>query len=450
MTTLSAAATDLLSRWHPEGLARLSGTGSERQVAVRGPHGAGSGVVAEELGTVPGFEHSEAAADVVICVVDAAAPITDTELDEVKALASRGQSLVVAVNKIDVHPDWTESLSATAALVGPIDASIPVLGVSALLAQLSRQTGCADAHSGFAGLRAEVERAKPLAGDRALAVVVAEAVGRLENEIEHLNAAESALRAQRIDLLGQRDGGRATALAAAKAKMQLARVGLLHDVTDAVRGASQRLRARIERAGVKDLRSSEGLGQQTAVELIDEVSRRSHERLSVLGAADLELDGVRMPEPPQRRSRTAEDSLMVVLGASAGFGIGRLAVAPLSLVPAADIATMPAALGLGGAVAWWFVRMRSLGADRAHVRTWANDALASMKSQIEQIVHARLVESETALASDAMASSMRNAVAIDQELARIESEIRRQAPETAARRARLATDLAGLRSLGLG
>ena len=100
-------------------------------------------------------------------------------------------------------------------------------------------------------------------------------------------------------------------------------------------------------------------------------------------------------------------------GRRRAFGIGRLAVAPLSLVPAADIATMPAALGLGGAVAWWFVRMRSLGADRAHVRSWANDALASMKSQIEQIVHARLVESETALASDAMASSMRNAVAID-------------------------------------
>ena len=159
MTSLSRSATELLVALASGGSRPALRDGSKRRVAVRGPQGAGIGVLTDELGAVPGMEHSEAAADVVVWVVDAAAPITGAELDEVQALANGGQSLVVAVNKIDVHPGWPDSLSATAALVEPIDASIPVVGVSALLAQLSRQTGTTVLQQ--SGFRASWPRSRP-------------------------------------------------------------------------------------------------------------------------------------------------------------------------------------------------------------------------------------------------------------------------------------------------
>lgn len=446
---MTVELSDLLARWHPQGLARLAGAGTQRLVTVRGPAGAGASVLGAELNEVDGIDCTEAAADVVVCVVDAAAPITDDELADLDHLAAGGQVIVVAVNKIDVHAEWKSSLAATAARVARIDPRIPVVGVSALLAQLARQT-TTDLPSGLPGVVKEIATAASLAGDRVLPVVVAEAIANVEREIGRTQEAESGLRARRIDLVGQRDGGRAAVLAAAKARIALARVGLLHDVNDAIRGAGQRLRHQIDQASAKELRDGEQLASECAAELLAEVHRRAHERLAPFGARDLDLSTVRMPEPPHGRNRNAEDGLMVVLGASAGFGIGRLAVAPLSLVPAADIASMPVALGLGGAVAWWFVRMRSLGADRVHVRAWANDAMASMKSQLEQIVHARLVELETTLASEAMASSTRQAVAVDQELTQIEAELRRQLPLLSERRSQLTKDLAALRQAGSG
>jgi hypothetical protein len=446
---MTVELSDLLARWHPQGLARLAGAGTQRLVTVRGPAGAGASVLSAELDEADGIDCTEAAADVVVCVVDAAAPITDDELADLKALAAGGQSIVVAVNKIDVHPEWKASLAATAARVARIDPQLPVVGVSALLAQLARRTQ-SDLPSGLGHVVTEISTTASLAGDRVLPVVVAEAIANVERELGRAQETESVLRARRIDLAGQRDGGRAATLAAAKAKIQLTRVGLLHDVNDAIRAAGQRLRRRIDRASAAELRAGGQLASECAAELLVEVHRRAHDRLAPFGARDLDLSSVRMPEPPHSRSRGAEDGLMVVLGASAGFGIGRLAVAPLSLVPAADIASMPVALGLGGAVAWWFVRMRSLGADRVHVRAWASDALASMKSQLEQIVHARLVELETTLAGEAMASSTRQAVAVDQELALVEAELRRQLPLLSERRSQLTRDLEALRRAGSG
>lgn len=63
----------------------------------------------------------------------------------------------------------------------------------------------------------------------------------------------------------------------------------------------------------------------------------------------------RVGPDPEPRCRGVEDHLMIALGASAGFGLGRLLVIPLSWWAAAEYAIVPVGLvlgrrrGLGGA-----------------------------------------------------------------------------------------------------
>jgi hypothetical protein len=175
---------------------------------------------------------------------------------------------------------------------------------------------------------------------------------------------------------------------------------------------------------------------------------------------DAGVDGLRGPggdpphvgPPPPRGRHTVENRLTVALGASAGVGLGRLAVSPLAMIPALDAATVPLTLVLGGGAAWWFTRSRTQLADRAQLRQWAAEALVEVKAQLEQRMVSALVEAEAVIAERIVRAAAARIAQVDREIEAVDAEIRRLGAQRPGRIASCRRDLAaveeGLRVLG--
>jgi hypothetical protein len=120
------------------------------------------------------------------------------------------------------------------------------------------------------------------------------------------------------------------------------------------------------------------------------------------------------PAPP-RHARRLETQLMVVLGVGFGFGVAVVmarVAARLAGVLAVGGTLAPVRAGL--AVTVWVVRARALLHDRALMERWVADAVAMLRTEVEDRVSARLLAVETA-----------RAVAVDRRLAHMEAELRR-------------------------
>jgi len=266
------------------------------------------------------------------------------------------------------------------------------------------------------------------------------------------DAATAELRARKARVVAMRDGGRAERLARVRGDVQRARIDLMHATGGQVRAVSAAVRADIDRAGRRDLhtipeRMAE-LADRASTELDAVVGQRLTELVARAGVSDLPPAAPMPHEPPppgpEPRHRGVEDRMMVVVGASAGVGLGRLAVAPISMVPALDIATIPITLVLGGAAAWWLAGARRLVAERAHLRQWTSDAAAHLRSQLEQRVLGRVLETEAAVSASVIADSRAAGLAADEELAAIDAEARRLAAQRSGRVASCERDRAAL------
>lgn len=103
------------------------------------------------------------------------------------------------------------------------------------------------------------------------------------------------------------------------------------------------------------------------------------------------------PEPPAApaRSRRPEDAAVLILGASAGLGIGRAVAAPLEALGALRWLALPISLAVGLAAAVWLLRVRRRSTDRAAHRTWADAATAAFRQRVEFELAAALVAAES-------------------------------------------------------
>lgn len=135
---------------------------------------------------------------------------------------------------------------------------------------------------------------------------------------------------------------------------------------------------------------------------------------------------------------------MIALGASAGVGLGRLIVAPLSLVPTLDVASVPVTLLLGAGAAAWVVRARAQLAERNHMSQWVSEALVNVKAQLEQRVAAALVDVEAELAEHVVRESTARAVAVDRRVAELDTLARRLVAERPAQLSACERDIATL------
>lgn len=147
---------------------------------------------------------------------------------------------------------------------------------------------------------------------------------------------------------------------------------------------------------------------------------------------------------PEPRHAGVEDRLMIVVGASAGFGLGRLIVSPFALVPALDYATVPLTLLLGALVAGWLARARGQLADRAHLRQWIADALVNVKAQLEQRVAAVLVDAEDQLTDQVVRSATARMVEADRRVGEIEALLKASAARRPAQLAACERDIGTL------
>ena len=264
-------------------------------------------------------------------------------------------------------------------------------------------------------------------------------------------------REERAVLLAGRDGGRATAMSSLRSQLHLARVDLMTDMGARVRALHAAARSELDRLRRSEFGAYPERLQQAVHDLTVAVDGTIDQRLSELtdrlGAAPDNDRGIppcrRDPAPrvgpdPEPRHRGVEDHLMIALGASAGVGIGRLLVAPFSIVQALDFATVPVTLLLGAGAAAWVVRARGQVADRAHLRQWVSDALVNVKAQLEQRVVTALVESETALSDRIVRASTERIVEIDRQVAELEARLRRAAAEQPGQLAACERDIATL------
>ncbi|BDH55327.1 hypothetical protein [Tsukamurella sp. PLM1] len=103
------------------------------------------------------------------------------------------------------------------------------------------------------------------------------------------------------------------------------------------------------------------------------------------------------PEAPAApaRSRRPEDVAVLILGASAGLGIGRAVAAPLEALGALRWLALPISLAVGLAAALWLLRVRRRTTDRAAHRTWADAATAAFRQRVEFELAAALVAAES-------------------------------------------------------
>jgi hypothetical protein len=103
--------------------------------------------------------------------------------------------------------------------------------------------------------------------------------------------------------------------------------------------------------------------------------------------------------PPARSGRSVfEDRMMLLVGASGGLGLGRLAMSSLDGVTSVfGAASMPLAVGLGVGVAWWLARARRAATERARLGQWVGDVLEQLRIGLEAIVTERALDAERRL-----------------------------------------------------
>ncbi|WP_324194494.1 hypothetical protein [Nocardia blacklockiae] len=474
-----------MGRWNPQGSALLRAVPTGGQATVSGAPvtliGTGdtnTTLLRTELARFePHIDLTEPVTDpaalvappsVALVLLDAGTTAGAALLDLVGRLRAGGTRMVFALNGIHAHPDWRTDFERDRALLIPVLGADPdIVPVSARLAVAARGSGDASLldRSGLGALHTRLTHAAGAGDEGRLAAVTARVLAdtrqRIRSQAEKLRSGESVaqLREERATLLAARDGGRAQAMAALRNRLHLARVDLLHEVGARIRALNATARADLDRLGRRAARGYPEQLQQAVNQLTAELDTVVGQRLAEL-ARQLEAVTGPAPEParepaaprsdpPPRlgpdlepRHRGVEDNLMIALGASAGFGLGRLVVAPLALVPALDYATVPVTLLLGAGVAYWVVRSRGHLADRAHLRQWVSDALVNVKAQLEQRVATALVEAESRLTDHVVRASTARVVETDRRVAELERQLRELSAQQPAQVAACERDLA--------
>lgn len=480
----------LVARWNPQGMALLRavrGTVAASAVTLIGPDDANTTLLRTELARfTPRIDLTDPVADahaavettspsgtapasVAVVLLDAGTTLGADTLHLLRRLRADGTRILLAMNGIHAYQDWRSVRERNLELLTAQDLrDLDIVPVSARLAVAARSSGDAGLldRSGLTALHAELIAAAAGSaadsGDRLAAVtarVLTETRQRIVHQVAALrsDAESTRLRDERATLLAGRDGGRATAMATLRGQLHLARVDLMTEVGARIRALHTAVRAEMERVRRADLRSYPERLQQAVVELTGAVDATIEHRLAELvlrlddeGGLDRGLPlrrrdpAPRVGPDPEPRHRGVEDHLMIVLGGSAGVGLGRLMVAPLSLVPALDIATVPVTLLLGIGAAAWVVRARGQLADRNHLRQWVSDALVNVKAQLEQRVATALVETETALADQVVQLSVERMVGTDRRVAELEARLRRATTEKPGQLAACERDIASI------
>jgi hypothetical protein len=414
--------------------------GFQAGVVLAGELGADSAALRQALaGELGGISVGRRAAvdalsAVGLFLIDPVAVVDAEDVRRLTELRSHAAAVALVCTRIDAFWDWPDALYASRELLDP-DRRLPVFAVTA--------AGALDGDHGASGLpdlvawireqlSADAESLQRLASD-------SKTQAAIDSVRAEIRADESAGIARERELMvGRRDRGRIDRLHAVRVAAGRLRADLLAAVhsdsrafgeavareVDRMRGRSdgfelwfrgqvERRAARVRRNLAHELAAWEGI----ALAGLEDAS----------AAADADpLDMRSRPLPCRPVPTTAirrEDLMVVMLGASAGLGLGRLVVAPMAAVDTLQWVSMPLSLLLGFLVAGIVVRERRLAAARARLRGWAQDAVAELRAVLEQEVVAAIGAAESTLAGRIGRHYERRSRAIAEQVAQLDRSL---------------------------
>jgi hypothetical protein len=425
------------------------------------------------LDSVHGELAAEAAATAtaLLFVVDASAPFTRGELDFLRTVGERVETVVFALAKVDQYRGWRQVMEADQALLAehaPRFRGATFHPVSSRMFELASKAPNPDAaamlreRSGIGELQEALQelvvgRAAMLGeanGLRALATVLDELIARQEADKRALSSGEEeaeTLRGRRDELNSQRRSSTRSWQVRLRGEVQRARVEGAHEVSRQMRDVQTWFRTAIDAADRERLAA---LPQQVdaALQMVSgrisaglavRLAKVADSALADLFSAD-ELAvirsqfarGVTPPvvlRPPEKRAPTAEDKLLVFMGVSGGLGAGRLAALPLAGlgVAALNPIVLPVTIALGLGAGWWMARTRKHSADKQHLKQWLSDAIADARSTVDQLVAEQLIEAEQQLSLALDDALGKRVDAIEAELREVDKALRMEAGERA-------------------
>ena len=374
-----------------------------------------------------------AGANAAVLVIDPASAVVDDEdLAALRELTSAVEHVALVCCRIESFWDWPRIVRGYRSELDPAGA-LPVFAVSAAaaLAGAVDESGIGDLLDWFATPNAEPTARIPQPKTPQPKIPQAPTPVDSDDRVD-----PDALAIRRARLLALRDRGRADRLASLRAGIVRVRAQSSADITARVRALVARAEHRGAATTGSDVEADAAWLDREIDGLVTDLDAITDTRLDAVASST--LVGLDVDDPPAHRDdepivarrdlpsgrRTGEDAMLLLIGASTGIGIGRLAVAPLASVHTLQWISMPAALLLGLAVAVWVIRMRRAATVRAQVRTWVNDVLADVRARVERRVAMQLTEAESRIGGQVLRAYDRQGRRIADEVAEIDQRLR--------------------------
>nr|WP_042183848.1 dynamin family protein [Kibdelosporangium sp. MJ126-NF4]CEL15906.1 FIG033897: hypothetical protein [Kibdelosporangium sp. MJ126-NF4]CTQ93831.1 FIG033897: hypothetical protein [Kibdelosporangium sp. MJ126-NF4] len=417
-----------------------------------------------------------ASATALLFVVDASAPFTSGELNFLRNVGDRVETVLFALSKVDQFRGWRQVLEADQELLrehAPRFAESTFHPVSARMAEMANKAPNEQAaemlreKSGLSALSDALQemvigKAAMLAEAntmRALTTSLDEIKVQLNNESRALTTGADevkVLKARKEELAVQRKSATRGWQVKMRGEIQRARMENTHEVSREMRDMQTWFRQAIDAADKEALAALPGQ-VDAALQLVSRrVSTSVGARLNKIGEtvltglfspdelAILQAQYARAGQPPvvlrtpEKRPGTSEDKLMVMMGISGGVGLGKLATLPLGLFGAAAAGTLgvivaPVTIVLGLGAGWWIAKTRRHAQGKQHMKTWLTDAIADARSTLDQMVADQLIQAEQELSLALDDALGRRITAIENELREVDKAMRLDATERSKR-----------------
>lgn len=464
-----------LVRWVSAGHELPEGQIPPRYVEVAGPIPLLERVTVVDTPGVGGLEaaHAELAmeaaanATALLFVVDASSPFTSGELQFLRNMGDRVETVVFALSKTDQFRGWRQVLDADRQLLAehaPRFANAAIHPVSARMFEMAgtapneQAAGMLREKSGVADLQTALQELlvgrSAMLGEantlRALSSALGEQHARLQAERRALSAGEAeaeALRERRDRLAAERRSSTRGWQLRLRGEVQRTRVEIGHEGSRQMRDAQSWFRQQIDAAGREQLAAMPqqvDAALQTISGRVSGMLAHRLNRVTDIALADLfsaeELDVIRAQfaraagppvvlRPPDRRPPSAEDKLLVFMGVSGGVGAGKLAAVPLAGVTLLNPVVLPATIVIGLGAGWWMARTRRHAADKQHMKQWLVESIADARSTLDQLVAEQLIEAEQQLSLALDEALGRRIEGIEAELKDVDKTIKMGAQE---------------------
>ncbi|MFD4191258.1 dynamin family protein [Amycolatopsis thermoflava] len=433
------------------------------------------------LDSMHGELAAEAAANAtaLLFVVDASAPFTAGELEFLRRVGDRVETVVFALSKTDAFRGWREVLEADRRLLAehaprfadavfhPVSARMFEMAAKAPNEQaavmLRERSGVIELQAALqelvVGRSAMLSEANTL---RALSSALGEVHAGLLAEQRALSSGEAEaerLRERRDELAAERKTSTRGWQLKLRGEIQRARVDLGHETSRQVRDAQSYFRAQIDNAKRDQLAqlpqqvdaALQMISQRVSATMAQRLNRVTEIALAELFAPE-ELDVIRSQflraggpqvvlRPPDRKPSTPEDKLLIFMGISGGVGAGKIAALPLAGVALLNPVVLPATIVVGLGAGWWMARTRRHAADKQHLKQWLVESIAEARSILDQLVAEQLIEAEQQLSLALDEALSRRIDAIEAELKQVDKSIKMGAQERAKKLAAVSRKL---------